>query len=534
MLATLAGCAACRRSSSSSPSRSWPPAAARTPRPPTTTSTRSTRPRASSRTKFDQLSGQITVDEHGRAGPPDARRLQQAIDKVVADFRAVKAPGQGQGAARQAHRRDLRLRQGDRQGQGGVRGRRPAGDRQGAGRSRQRRDARCRRRSTRRSLTSTRSCASNYAGPMLEGLMQNDFQLTVGAMRRRLRSCYPHQEVVTLEGDGPVRASYARGRRARRPPRARARAPRGASPATASRRSPGTPSATSSSTWRCPPTARCCTRSTSACSPSSSSTSSTTPRTASSSSTTRWSSRWPSSRRSCRACASTSSWATATSTRCPGAVSYEELLDEAGAGEFAWPELDERAAAALCYTSGTTGNPKGVLYSHRSVSLHSTTVLHGRRRRALVARPRAGDRADVPRQRVGPALRRGADRRRAAPARPASCRASRWRASCEAERATLLAGVPTVLAALLRHVDEHGGDLSSLRGGICGGSAVPRKLMEDFRAPRRAHPAGVGDDRDEPDRHRGPAAGRASTRARSTGPTARRQGRMVPWTRDPR
>ena len=39
--------------------------------------------------------------------------------------------------------------------------------------------------------------------------MQNDFQLTVGAMRQRLRSCYPHQEVVTLEGDGPVRATYA-------------------------------------------------------------------------------------------------------------------------------------------------------------------------------------------------------------------------------------------------------------------------------------------------------------------------------------
>ena len=39
--------------------------------------------------------------------------------------------------------------------------------------------------------------------------MQNDFQLTVGAMRRRLRSCYPHQEVVTLEDDGPVRATYA-------------------------------------------------------------------------------------------------------------------------------------------------------------------------------------------------------------------------------------------------------------------------------------------------------------------------------------
>jgi fatty-acyl-CoA synthase len=50
----------------------------------------------------------------------------------------------------------------------------------------------------------------------------------------------------------------------------------------------------------------------------------------------------------------------------------------------------------------------------------------------------------------------------------------------EAERATLLAGVPTVLGALLQHVDANGGDLSSVRGGICGGSAVPRTLMEGF------------------------------------------------------
>jgi fatty-acyl-CoA synthase len=49
-----------------------------------------------------------------------------------------------------------------------------------------------------------------------------------------------------------------------------------------------------------------------------------------------------------------------------------------------------------------------------------------------------------------------------------------------AERATLVAGVPTVLGALLEHVDTHGGDLSSVRGGICGGSAVPRTLMEGF------------------------------------------------------
>jgi fatty-acyl-CoA synthase len=62
----------------------------------------------------------------------------------------------------------------------------------------------------------------------------------------------------------------------------------------------------------------------------------------------------------------------------PNAVLYEDLLaaSDAGAGEpFAYPELDERQAAALCYTSGTTGNPKGVLYSHRSISLHSSATL---------------------------------------------------------------------------------------------------------------------------------------------------------------
>src|SRR5580700_1367160 len=56
----------------------------------------------------------------------------------------------------------------------------------------------------------------------------------------------------------------------------------------------------------------------------------------------------------------------------PNVLRYEELMDEAGPGSFAYPDLDERQAAALCYTSGTTGNPKGVLYSHRSISMHSS------------------------------------------------------------------------------------------------------------------------------------------------------------------
>jgi acyl-CoA synthetase (AMP-forming)/AMP-acid ligase II len=57
-------------------------------------------------------------------------------------------------------------------------------------------------------------------------------------------------------------------------------------------------------------------------------------------------------------------------TRIPNLLCYEDLLDAEG-GDYAWPEIDENAAASLCYTSGTTGNPKGALYSHRSTVLHA-------------------------------------------------------------------------------------------------------------------------------------------------------------------
>lgn len=163
----------------------------------------------------------------------------------------------------------------------------------------------------------------------------------------------------------------------------------------------------------------------------------------------------------------------------PGAVSYEALLEDAGPGGHDFPELDERQAAALCYTSGTTGNPKGVLYSHRSIALHSTAMCM-----ADGLGLSAADRllTIVPMFHVNAwglpysAALTGATLLMPGP----HLQGEPLARLIEIEGATLLAGVPTVLSALLAHVDSHGGDLSSLRGGICGGAAVPRSLMEGF------------------------------------------------------
>jgi fatty-acyl-CoA synthase len=165
----------------------------------------------------------------------------------------------------------------------------------------------------------------------------------------------------------------------------------------------------------------------------------------------------------------------------PNALSYEELLEQAGPGEHDYPDVDERQAAALCYTSGTTGNPKGVLYSHRSISLHSSATLMrdavglSRADRVLAVVPMFHANAwGLPH---GAALA-GADL--ILPDR--FLQAEPLAGLIAAERPTLMGCVPTIFADLLRYADEHPDlDMSSLSNAACGGSAVPRQLMRDFQ-----------------------------------------------------
>jgi fatty-acyl-CoA synthase len=160
------------------------------------------------------------------------------------------------------------------------------------------------------------------------------------------------------------------------------------------------------------------------------------------------------------------------------AISYEELLGSGDPG-YEYPELDDRQAAGLCYTSGTTGNPKGVLYSHRSNILHALGQCMadsiGARSddRVMPVVPMFHANAwGIP---YGSALT-GADL--VMPGSDLSPEA--LSALIGTERVTITAGVPTIWMDLLRHADEHDADLSSLRLVICGGSAVPLSLMQEF------------------------------------------------------
>jgi fatty-acyl-CoA synthase len=164
-----------------------------------------------------------------------------------------------------------------------------------------------------------------------------------------------------------------------------------------------------------------------------------------------------------------------------GTQDYEELLASAPEEPGPWPQLDERCAAAMCYTSGTTGRPKGVVYSHRSAVLHSLVaalpdtlgvsshdmilpvvpMFHANAWGLIYAAALAGSGLVLP----GPKLD-----------------AENVLELLAGERVTMTAGVPTVWMALLQSLDAEPDrwDLSALERLVVGGSAVPRSLLEGF------------------------------------------------------
>jgi fatty-acyl-CoA synthase len=158
---------------------------------------------------------------------------------------------------------------------------------------------------------------------------------------------------------------------------------------------------------------------------------------------------------------------------------YEELV-EAENDEFDWPALDENTAASLCYTSGTTGNPKGALFSHRSTVLHAYGValpdVMGLSARDSVlpvvpmfhasgwgiahAAPLVGAKLVFP---------------------GAGLDGKSLHGLFEAERVTYSAGVPTVWLGLLQYMRESKSRFSTLKRTVVGGAACPPAMMRAFR-----------------------------------------------------
>jgi fatty-acyl-CoA synthase len=162
---------------------------------------------------------------------------------------------------------------------------------------------------------------------------------------------------------------------------------------------------------------------------------------------------------------------------------YRTLLD-AEEPVFTWPELDENTAAAMCYTSGTTGNPKGVVYSHRSNYLHSMQL-----GMTSALGIRSGDRllAVVPMFHANAwGMPYGAFLSGASLIQPDRfLQAEPLARMIEQEKVTGGGAVPTIWGDLLRYLDEHPEiDTSTVREVIVGGAACPPALMRAFEERR--------------------------------------------------
>ena len=165
-------------------------------------------------------------------------------------------------------------------------------------------------------------------------------------------------------------------------------------------------------------------------------------------------------------------------TNLKGAISYEELI-EGESDQFAWPDLDERAAASLCYTSGTTGNPRGALFTHRSTVLHSFAIalpeIFSLSTRSVMmpavpmfhvnawglpyACPMTGAKLVLPGPRYdGEAVHE----------------------LMETEAVNTCAGVPTVWGMLLEYLRKSGKALSHKPSVVIGGAAPPLSMIKGF------------------------------------------------------
>lgn len=162
-----------------------------------------------------------------------------------------------------------------------------------------------------------------------------------------------------------------------------------------------------------------------------------------------------------------------------GALCYERLLAQESDG-FAWPALDENAGAMLCYTSGTTGEPKGVLYSHRGIVLHAiasglnsafgfdafdvvmpcSSLFHASAWGLPFAAPINGCKLVLPCEKMDGA---------------------HLQELILNEGVTFTGGVPTIWTMYLAHLEQTGESAGKLKRVVIGGSAVPRAMAETFK-----------------------------------------------------